>query len=456
MTHLLNRRHFLSSGLGCLGSLAMASFSQPLRAQENDEYRALVLLFQFGGVDCHDVVIPYGVGEYNEYANIRSDLLSAYGDNRARSSLLQLASSGTSAAFALPPELSGMKSLFDEGTAALVGNVGPLIEPTNRDRLSAGGIVLPPRLFSHNDQQSLWQSSSPEGALAGWGGLFSDLLIAQGVSTLSDFSALTTARDRLFVTGYETAPYTASAGGLSLDLNKLVSSQTDGNLAAVYQMLRAQGESAAHILTRDLAGTTVSAFDANLEYSSILSEAPDLGVVFRSDPLGKQLERVAKIIASRQEFGVNRQVFLVGAYGYDTHSAQPLSLPNLHSRLDAGVSAFSESLKNMGIFDRVTLATASDFGRTLADNGDGTDHGWGGHQFVVGGAVNGGALYGDIPPPSFGHSQDAGRGRLIPTIAVDQYAASLGRWLGLNDDSLAQALPNLRNFSANPLANLLF
>ena len=456
MTHLLNRRHFLSSGLGCLGSLAMASFSQPSRAQENDEYRALVLLFQFGGVDCHDVVIPYGVGEYNEYANIRSDLMSAYGDNRARSSLLQLASSGTSAAFALPPELSGMKSLFDEGTAALVGNVGPLIEPTNRDRLSAGGIVLPPRLFSHNDQQSLWQSSSPEGASAGWGGLFSDLLIAQGVSTLSDFSALTTARDRLFVTGYETAPYTASAGGLSLDLNKLVSSQTDGNLAAVYQMLRAQGESAAHILTRDLAGTTVSAFDANLEYSSILSEAPDLGVVFRSDPLGKQLERVAKIIASRQEFGVNRQVFLVGAYGYDTHSAQPLSLPNLHSRLDAGVSAFSESLKNMGIFDRVTLATASDFGRTLADNGDGTDHGWGGHQFVVGGAVNGGALYGDIPPPSFEHSQDAGRGRLIPTIAVDQYAASLGRWLGLNDDSLAQALPNLRNFSANPLANLLF
>ena len=221
-------------------------------------------------------------------------------------------------------------------------------------------------------------------------------------------------------------------------------------------MLRAQGESAAHILTRDLAGTTVSAFDANLEYSSILSEAPDLGVVFQTDPVGTQLERVAKIIASRQEFGVNRQVFLVGAYAYDTHSAQPLSLPNLHSRLDAGVSAFSEALKNMGIFDRVTLATASDFGRTLADNGDGTDHGWGGHQFVVGGAVNGGSLYGDIPPPSFEHSQDAGRGRLIPTIAVDQYAASLGRWLGLNDDSLAQALPNLRNFSANPLANLLF
>jgi len=455
MTHFLNRRGFLSSGLGCLGSLAMASFTSPLKAQDNDDYRALVLLFQFGGVDCHDVVIPYGVGEYNEYANIRSDLLSVYGDDRARSSLLQLASSGASAAFALPPELSGMKSLFDEGAAALVGNVGPLVEPTNRDSFAAGGVTLPPRLFSHNDQQSLWQSSSPEGASVGWGGLFSDLLIAQGISTLSDFSALTTARDRLFVTGYETAPYVASAGGLSLDLSNIVNRQTDGSLAAVYQMLRAQGESAAHILTRDLAGSTVSAFDANLEYSAILSEAPDLGVAFRADPVGTQLERVAKIIASRQEFGVNRQVFLVGAYGYDTHSAQHTSLPNLHSRLDAGVSAFSASMKNMGTFDRVTLATASDFGRTLADNGDGTDHGWGGHQFVVGGAVNGGSLYGDIPPPSFEHSQDAGRGRLIPTIAVDQYAASLGRWLGLDDDSLAQALPNLGNFSSNPLANLL-
>lgn len=455
MTHILNRRHFLSSGLGCLGSLAMASFTQPLSAQEDDDYRALVLLFQFGGVDCHDVVIPYGVGEYNEYADIRSDLMSAYGGDRARSSLLQLASSGASAGFALPPELSGMKSLFDEGTAALVGNVGPLVEPTNRDSFSARGVTLPPRLFSHNDQQSLWQSSAPEGASVGWGGLFSDLLIAQGISTASHFSALTTARDRLFVTGYETAPYTASAGGLNLDLLDVVKAQTDGNLSAVYQMLRAQGESAAHILTRDLAGSTVSAFDANLEYSAILSEAPDLGVAFQSDPVGTQLERVAKIIASRQEFGVNRQIFLVGAYGYDTHSAQPTSLPNLHRRLDAGVSAFSESMKNMGTFDRVTLATASDFGRTLADNGDGTDHGWGGHQFVVGGAVNGGSLYGDIPPPSFEHSQDAGRGRLIPTIAVDQYAASLGRWLGLDDNSLAQALPNLSNFSSNPLTDLL-
>lgn len=455
MTHILNRRHFLSSGLGCLGSLAMASFTQPLSAQEDDDYRALVLLFQFGGVDCHDVVIPYGVGEYNEYADIRSDLMSAYGDDRARSSLLQLASSGASAGLALPPELSGIKALFDEGTAALVGNVGPLVEPTNRDSFSARGVTLPPRLFSHNDQQSLWQSSAPEGASVGWGGLFSDLLIAQGISTASHFSALTTARDRLFVTGYETAPYTASAGGLNLDLLDVVKAQTDGNLSAVYQMLRAQGESAAHILTRDLAGSTVSAFDANLEYSAILSEAPDLGVAFQSDPVGTQLERVAKIIASRQEFGVNRQIFLVGAYGYDTHSAQPTSLPNLHRRLDAGVSAFSESMKNMGTFDRVTLATASDFGRTLADNGDGTDHGWGGHQFVVGGAVNGGSLYGDIPPPSFEHSQDAGRGRLIPTIAVDQYAASLGRWLGLDDNSLAQALPNLSNFSSNPLTDLL-
>ena len=455
MKHPLNRRQFLSSGIGCLSSLALASLTSPVRAQVSDDYRALVLLFQFGGVDCHDTVIPYGTSEYNEYANIRSDLLSAYGDGRARSSLLQLASSGVGAEFALPPEFLGMKTLFDEGAAAVVGNIGPLVEPVTRDSYSAGGIALPPRLFSHNDQQSLWQSGSPEGASAGWGGLFSDLLSTQGISSVSDFSALTTARDRLFVTGYETVPYTASAGGLGVDLNDLAKDQANGTLADVYQMLTAQGESAAHILTRDLAATTVDAFAANIEYSSILREAPDLGVTFDSGALGNQLERVAKIIASRQQFGVNRQIFLVGAYGYDTHSSQAQTLSSLHNQLDAGVSAFSEAIKNLGIFNQVTLATASDFGRTLTDNGDGTDHGWGGHQFVVGGAVNGGVLYGDIPPPSLEHSQDAGNGRLIPTIAVDQYAASLGRWLGLDESGLAQALPNLGNFGANPLANLL-
>ena len=455
MGHRLNRRQFVSRSMGVLGSLAMASQMRPLRAQEADDYRALVLLFQFGGVDCHDVVIPYEVGGYNEYARIRSSLLTTYEGARARDNLLQLGSSGSSAAYALPPELSAFKTLFDEGTAALVGNVGPLIEPTDRASVFSGAVALPPRLFSHNDQQSVWQSSAPECAPAGWGGVFADTLVQQGIGAPSSFNTLTTARDSLFVTGYDSIPYAASSGGIELDLSTVVRDEAGGSLANVYQLLQQQGRSAPHILTRDLAQTTVDAFAANAEYLSIIADAPDLGVTFQGDRLGSQLELAAQIIASRQEFGVRRQIFLVGAYGYDTHSAQGSILPELHGQLNDGVAAFSDAMKNLGLFDQVTLATASDFGRTLAVNGDGTDHGWGGHQFVVGGAVNGGTLYGDIPPPAFEHDQDAGAGRLIPTISVEQYAASLGRWLGLDDSSLEMALPNWLNFSSQPLAGLM-
>ena len=454
MGHNIDRRQFLSTGAGLLGLLASGSFSPALRAQTvQDDYRALVLVFQFGGVDCHDVIIPYDNGAYNEYANIRASVIADHGGNRARSALLPLGSGSPD--YALPPELSAFHTLFEEGSAAVVGNLGSLVEPVNREQLTAGSVALPPRLFSHNDQQSVWQATSPEGALAGWGGIFTELMVEQGISPDSPFAALTTARDSLFVTGYDTVPYVAGSGRVRLDLAGIIANSSGGSLRSLYQALIAQGQSADHILTRDLANTTVNGFQANEEYLSIVEQAPDLGVTFADTSLGSQFERVANIIATQQQFGVKRQVFLVGAYGYDTHSYQGGLLPDLHTDLSDGVAAFTEALKNIGAFDRVTLATGSDFGRTLRANGDGTDHGWGGHHFVVGGAVNGGQLYGSIPDPTFEHSQDAGNGRLIPTIAVDQYAASLGRWLGLEDAALEFALPSWRNFSADPLSGLM-
>ena len=455
MVRHYKRRQLLSTGASLLGLLATAPYSKVLQAQTaQDDYRALVLVFQFGGVDCHDVIIPYDNGAYSAYAEIRRDVLAAHGNGRARDALLPLGSS-SSAAHAVPPELSAFHGLFEEGSAAVIGNVGPLVEPVDRSALDAGSVLLPPRLFSHNDQQSVWQATAPEGAQVGWGGLFADMITERGISPDSTFTALTTARDSLFVTGYDTLPYVAGSGRISLDLGRVVSNSSGGDLSALYAATIKQGQSAEHILTRDLANTTVDGFAANEEYLSIIEQAPDLGVIFPGTRLGDQFDRVARIIATREEFGVNRQVFLVGAYGYDTHSAQADILPGLHGDLNSGVAAFTEALKNMGVFDQVTLATASDFGRTLRANGDGTDHGWGGHHFVVGGAVNGGQLYGSIPDPIFEHVQDAGSGRLIPTIAVDQYAASLGRWLGLNDSDLEYVLPNWRNFSADPLAELM-
>lgn len=453
MSYAIDRRRFLAGGAGLLGLYASA-YSPLLRSEQAaDDYKALVLVFQYGGVDCHDVIIPYDSGAYNEYANIRADVLSGHGGSRARGALLPLGSGGT--AYALPPELSAFHALYEEGSAAVVGNLGPLVEPVTQDQLAAGAGALPPRLFSHNDQQSVWQATAPEGALAGWGGIFTDLMIDQGLSPGSTFSALTTARDSLFVTGYETVPYFAGSGRTQLELASLVANSAGGDLRSLYAALIEEGRSASHILARDLANITVDGFQANEEYLSILQQAPDLGVSFSQTNVSQQFEKVAKIVATREQFGVTRQVFLVGAYGYDTHSYQAGLLPGLHSELNNGVAEFVEALKNIGAYSQVTVATGSDFGRTLRANGDGTDHGWGGHHFVLGGAVNGGQLFGTIPDPTFEHAQDAGNGRLIPTISVEQYAAKLGAWMGLPDSALEFALPNWRNFNDDPLSGLL-
>ena len=451
MTYQLNRRHFLSA---CGSALAVAPFATSVLAQPSADYRALVIIFQTGGVDCHDTVLPFDPGAYNAFAEIRAPLLNLYGSSRQRNALLPLEVGGASTGFALPPEMTNLKALFDEGSAAVIGNVGPLVQPTTLDDLLSGYPNLPPRLFSHNDQQSIWQASNPEGAQFGWGGLFADAVVASGLSIPSPFTTIATASETLLVTGAETFPFSGN-GSLNLELQRVVADATGLNLNPLGALLTRQGQNADHLLTRDLSQLTINAFTDNRAYGAALSNAPDLGVEFPDGRVGRQLESIARTIAVNQEFSVNRQVFMAVAPTYDTHDYQADVLPQLHTELDTSIYAFTEALKNLGRYEDVVLATASDFGRTLSVNGDGTDHGWGGHHFVVGGAVNGGAIYGEIPDPVYNHSQDAGRGRLIPTISVDQYAAELGRWFGLTEYELDLALPNRANFMNAPLANLL-
>ncbi len=451
MTYTINRRHFLSA---CGSTLALAPFARSVLAQPSADYRAMVIIFQQGGVDCHDTVLPYDPGAYNAFAEIRQPLLNLYGQSRERNALLPLETAGASTGFALPPEMSGLKSLFDEGSAAIVGNVGPLIQPTSLDDLLAGYPNLPPRLFSHNDQQSIWQANSPEGAQLGWGGLFADAVVASGLSATSPFTSIATSNETLLLTGLNTFPFSGD-GSLNLELQQIVADSTGLSLNQLGALLTNQGQTAEHILMRDLSQLTIDAFSDNRAYATATASAPDLGVQFPGGRVGRQLESIARTIAVKDEFAINRQIFMAVAPSYDTHDFQADRLPALHTELDSSILAFTEAMKNLGRFGDVVVATASDFGRTLSVNGDGTDHGWGGHHFVVGGPVNGGAIYGDIPDPVYNHSQDSGRGRLIPTIAVDQYAAELGRWFGLTDSELDTALPNRLNFSDTPLNNLL-
>jgi uncharacterized protein (DUF1501 family) len=315
-------------------------------------------------------------------------------------------------------------------------------------------VQLPPRLFSHNDQQSIWQANAPEGARLGWGGLFADAAVKSGANRDAEaFSTISTTGDNLFLTGENTTPFSVGRRGPT-QINVLSSLERrrgrNQEAEAAYQRLRrhfaAQDYSGDNLIGRDVASIMRQGLDSNAAYQAALSEPPQLGTTFPDTRLGGQLKTIAETIAMRARLGAGRQVFFAATGGFDTHSNQPSNMPTLLGGLDAAISAFNAAMVAVGADRDVTLFTGSDFGRTFAINGDGTDHGWGGHHFVVGGSVDGGRIIGDPPPPGFDHAYDAGRGRLIPQISVDQYAADLGRWFGLSGPDLDAALPNLREF----------
>ncbi|MEM1403125.1 MAG: DUF1501 domain-containing protein [Pseudomonadota bacterium] len=451
----LQRRDFLKhimaasvagSSLG-LGGTALSAFGA-----DTSGYKALVCVFLFGGLDNHDFLLPFDASDYQQFAQLRQTLLATQGASRARESLLPLspvnATPGDSR-WALPPEMPLLKGLFDSGEANLVANVGPLIEPVSRQSFLDESVRLPPRLFSHNDQQATWQASAPEGAQFGWGGLFADAVT--GSISSSDalaFSTITSAGGGPFLTGRRAFPYQINPGGAAeVFLLEEFNDFPGGVSSALRNHLQGGNYLDSHIIRRDMKSAHGNAFSANDSYNAAKSGAAPLTTAFPETELGSQLRAVAETIAIRDQLGVSRQVFFVGMGGFDTHSAQATALPQLLAQIDGAVGAFNSAMKELAVNEQVTLFSASEFGRTLAVNGDGTDHGWGGHQFVVGGAVNGGQLLGAVPPPVYDHALDSGGGRLIPQYAVEQFAHPLGRWFGLTDDEVQSALPALSNFN---------
>ena len=444
----MNRRSFLRAGTFSLAAglagAGPAMLSVPARGGSIEAYKALVCVFLFGGMDNHDTIIPYDTAQYDSWAGIRTSLLRDYGIARARDSLLPLASvAGSFGArqFALPPELSGLHHLFQAGQAAIVGNVGPLLAPTDAASFRAETVRLPSRLFSHNDMQATWMSGAPEGARFGWAGLFADIARRSGANGEGTFAAITTGGADLLITGRETTPYQVVGRGA---LEHHVLEELDGALrASLESHLRADSYRTGNLLAQDMAARVRAAFIANGRYSRAVKTGGDRGTAFPATELGMQLEAVAAAIAARDALNTRRQIFAVGLGGFDTHSNQAVELPRLQRELDAAIIAFHSAMQEQGLAQDVLTFTASDFGRTLAVNGDGTDHGWGGHHFVVGGGVAGQRIFGTIPPAQLGHDRDAGGGRLIPDVSVEQFAAPLGRWFGLSENALASIFPNL-------------
>ena len=425
------------------------------------DYKALVCVFLFGGNDHANTVVSYDQADYARYRAIRSAGASAdfRGIHLERNTLTGTVLRPTvalpdSRQYALHPAMSRLATLFNSGRAAVLLNVGPLVQPTTRAHYFSAdrrAHPLPPKLYSHNDQSSIWQSSTPEGGTVGWGGRMGDLALAAQGSSL--FTCITLAGNGLFLSGDAALQYACSTGGpvpLGGHEGHLLGS-TEVHAAAL-EIVQAPSP---HLLGHEYQRVARRALQARDSLASALAPV-QLNTRFdEGRPLAEQLRMVARLIAARQALNVKRQVFLCSIGGFDLHD-QLLSLqPGLLTQVSDAMAAFHDATVELGVAHQVTAFTASDFGRSLSSNGNGTDHGWGGHHFIVGGAVKGAAFYGTPPPVSIGNTgapEDqwhVGQGRLLPTTAVDQLAATLGRWFGASEAELDLVLPNLRHFNGS-------
>lgn len=416
-------------------------------AQSSPTYKALVCLFFYGGNDHTNTFIPYDLASYGEYSASRSSIALPRDTALAANATGVVASQG-GREFAFHPALTAFKSHWDAGRLAVVANVGPLIRPTTKAQYQARSVPLPPKLFSHNDQQSVWQAYQPlgEGARIGWGGRIGDLLAGQNTNTI--FTCISAGGNSVFLSGQNVIQYQVGSSGPTAisSISGTIYGSSGTAASTAYRSLITG--SSPNLFENELGVVTNRSISANQQLSSALQAVPPLTpAIPANNNLASQLAVVARIIAAQGTLGSNRQVFLVSIGGFDNHDFLLTQHTQTLARVSAAVDAFYSWLVQFNMQSNVTIFTASDFGRTLTSNGDGSDHGWGAHHFVLGGAVAGREVYGTFSPTVFGSSVDIGQGNLLPGVSVDQYAATFARWLGVSQAELPLVLPNVTNFS---------
>jgi uncharacterized protein (DUF1501 family) len=395
------------------------------------------------------MLVPNTPAEYSAYANSRQNLAIP------QSELLPITPASTQTPdFGLHPSMSGIHGLFNAGDAALVANVGPLIEPTDKDQFFNRSVALPPQLFSHNDQQDQWTSLRGNvSSKTGWAGRMADL-IRTGVADQQMATNASLFGANLFQSADETVAYVMGPNGpvqfegFSTDPNSILFEQR----AAFRRIVEAQYGT---VYERGYAEVQRRAINAADTVSAAIDSAPLINTAFPESQLGAQLNTVARLIAVRDQLQMTRQVFFVAAGGFDSHDNQQQDQPGLLGGISEAIAAFHTATVELGVASNVTTFTQSDFGRTLTSNGDGTDHAWGGNQLVVGGAVNGRQLYGRYPLLEIGGAEDVAGGRMIPSTSADQYAATLARWFGIPEADLDVVAPNLPNFAARDLGFMI-
>jgi len=476
-------------------------------------YKALVCIFMFGGNDSNNMVLATDTDSWGRYWSARNTGVNpialmpagtaatppggtnpvtgralpnnntAYQRPEAWGGVLPITSGvpnpvppGTNAAsrtFALNPHLAPLVPVWNAGRLAAAANVGPLIVPTTKTQYRNRQVPLPRSLMSHNDQQSTWQAGTGEGARRGWGGLMADQFLASNGAN-AVFAAISTAGNAVLLAGQNVVQYQMSTDQTS-PAQRINSATTNGNIfgangaaARVREIIRDTAGSS--YFMQDQAGKVVRSMDAaDLLNAQFASGAPGAGIAppaqllnpisraNENNHLAIQLQSVAKVIAANSALGVRRQVFFVSIGGFDNHDIQNASQSPLMARLAHAMAYFDSALSNINGVDmrpQVTTFTASDFSRTFTTNSDGTDHAWGSHQFIMGGDVIGGSVYGQFPTVGIdvanGFQNPNMSGNIfIPQMSVDQYAGTIGRWFGITDGQLDSIFPNLSNFNRN-------
>lgn len=460
----ISRRTFMTRasataflGAGAPLALQLAAAGEAA-AFDSGDYKAIVCVFLNGGNDHMNTVIPYDIANYDRYHAVRNGGAGrtaggiAYGRDQliATSLTPRVPQSLTDGlVYALNPYMPKMARLFNTGKAAIQLNVGPLMTPLTLAQYNSPDRTrypLPPKLFSHNDQQSVWQSLGSEGSTIGWGGRMGDLALSSNSQSM--LTCISASGNAVFVSGENAIQYQIgtdgavpiwTAGGWAFGSEEI--SRTLKQLIT---------QPYGHVLENEFSRVTKRSMELETFVNGALGKV-SVATNFLPDgqpnPVASQMSIVAKLIAARAHTGAKRQVFFVSLGGFDSHDGLMSNHPALLAQLDSAMNAFYAATVELGVANKVTTFTASDFGRTFASNGNGSDHGWGGHHFIMGGAVQGGRYYGTAPHVSIDTDDQVGQGRLLPSTAVDQMAATLGRWFGVSNSELPSVLPHIGRFA---------
>ncbi|CAB4801775.1 MAG: DUF1501 domain-containing protein [Actinobacteria bacterium] len=468
----IQRREFLrrAAALGIAGSTGPLALSLSAMgeasAQTANDYKALVCIFLYGGNDHDNTFIPYDDANhliYKKFRDVGDDNQVRIYWNKDTQQLVPLSTiSAQGSKYAFQPAMTQLAGLFETSQLGVMLNVGTLLKPTTKQNyISAKTGDLPPKLFSHNDQFSLWQSAvtdGAEGSIKGWGGRLGDIFLRNGgENSDAHFTCINASGNAVFMSGSSVLPYQVSKNGpvtINSIGNNLSVYQRASCKTALNQILTSSSSPTTHWMEQEWMRVLKSSLDNQTKVTNGISTV-SMSTTFQTDTLSAQLNIIAKLIAAgaanSSSIGVKRQVFFASLGGFDLHDNLMANHSKLLKNVNDAMNSFYLATKELSLENQVTTFTASDFGRTLSSNGDGSDHGWGSHHMVMGGAVDGKKFWGKAPVLADNYTDTVGQGRLLPSTSVDEFAASMARWMGVSDSDLNTVLPNYAKFSSQTL-----